>query len=103
MNDKTYVKHVKTGEVFELGSKGDSYHYVYDNDGEYRMFKNEMLTPYEPDDAWEDCRLGSVRQIFEGLEAYVLIGNAYQWKPVPSEFARTITRDGKLVVQRRKG
>lgn len=62
METKTYVKHVKTGEVFEVEYEGNKFLTTWDDKGEKRVFKRDVLTPY----------------------------------------TRTIIRDGKLVVQRRK-
>lgn len=101
MSEKTYVKHVKTGEVFEVKERFEKdSSTVWDEKGELRVFKDNMLTPYEPEEAWEDANEESVRQSSGFLEVYVYTPDT--WFPVPSHYTRTITRDGKLVVQRRK-
>lgn len=102
MSEKTYVKHIENGEVLELISKGLSRTECFDKHGEYRIFKNEVLTPYEPEEAWEDVPREHLDQPKEsGL--YVFLPNDRIWIPVPSDRGRTTTRNGKLVVQRRKG
>lgn len=50
MSEKTYVRHVKTGEVFELHLEFPDVSHVFDGNGERRVFKREMLTPYDPEE-----------------------------------------------------
>lgn len=101
MSDKTYVKHIKTGEVFEVAeSYGTQNSAVYDDRGEGRLFKREVLVPYdEPEVAWEDVPGPAVSH----YDGYLAVWYRRNWQPVPSDYTRTIIRDGKLVVQRRKG
>lgn len=49
-DDKTYVKHVKTGEVFEvIHGSPPLCRAVWDKNGEEHVFIDDMLTPYDPD------------------------------------------------------
>jgi hypothetical protein len=102
MSEKAYVKHVKTGEVFEVDFRGDDYCSMWDDKGEQRVFKREMLTPYEPEEAWEDCVAGDVGHTGGYLKVWVMKNGKPEQLHVPSPYTRTITRDGKLVVQRRR-
>ena len=99
MSDKIYVKHVQTGEVFEFDEEGLTCQCVYDKHGEKRVFKREMLIPYEPEEAWEDAPMVAVDN---GVLKVKASGILSEFLPVPSPYTRTITRDGKLVVQRRR-
>lgn len=103
MNGKIYVKHIKTGEVFEvIGANGLNADetYVEDKNHERRMFATSVLTPYDPEEAWEDAPGHCFHQSNEGL---LVQRYDFNWHPVPSPYTRTITRNGKLVVQRKKG
>lgn len=102
MSDKTYVKHVKTGEVFEVidaNYLNDDETYVEDKNYERRMFATSALIPYDPEEVWEDANMATSQSSKGYLEVHV---PNRDWHPVPSPYTRTITRDGKLVVQRRK-
>lgn len=98
-DQKTYVKHVKTGEVFEVKSVFHDVMDTYDDHGEVRVFKREVLTPYDPEEAWEDC---SANQVSHGLSGLIVCTEKEGWQSANSYYGRVITRDGKLVVQRRK-
>lgn len=103
MSDKAYMKHVQTGEVFEmrLGTP-PLCRAVWDKNGEEHVFIDDRLTPYDPEEAWEDVPSGHVGQGNNGLFVAVVDAGGVSFSGVPSERTRTITRDGKLVVQRRK-
>lgn len=102
METKTYVKHVKTGEVFEVEYEGNKFLTTWDDKGEKRIFKTEMLAPYEPEEAWEDVPNHLIQQDWNGLYVIFHKDGFTTYSYVPSEQTRTIIRDGKLVVQRRK-